>query len=119
MFHFVYADNRGNAYDHPEYLALGRLGQNIVEPDPEEFIPMPEGASLVLIPERTAIVADKTGSFQKYKGGLPVGALYLKGILEPSYQPLLMIKRSNPASLGYAAVAFKDNQFYVAHKYRH
>ena len=43
MFHFVYADNRGNAYDHPEYLALGRLGQNIVEPDPEEFIPMPEG----------------------------------------------------------------------------
>ena len=79
MFHFVYADNRGNAYDHPEYLALGRLGQNIVEPDPEEFIPMPEGASLVLIPERTAIVADKTGSFQKYKGGLPVGALLPQG----------------------------------------
>ncbi|NMA02742.1 MAG: radical SAM protein [Clostridia bacterium] len=117
MFHFVYADNRGNAYDHPEYLALGRLGQNIVEPDPGEFISMPEGASLVLIPERTAIVADKTGSFQKYKGGLPVGALLPQGYTRTLLPAFVNDKKGAILPLfGYAAVAFKDNQFYVAAK---
>lgn len=115
MFYFVYADQEGNAYDHHKYLALGRLGNNIVEPSPEEFIPMPEGASLVLIPGRTAIVADQTGNFQKYKGGFPVGALLPQGYTRTLLPAFVNDQKEATLPLfGYAAVAFKDNQFYIA-----
>ncbi len=46
----VYADEQGNLFDHPDYLALGRSGEMVVELLEDELIPLPEGATLVGLP---------------------------------------------------------------------
>ena len=50
MFNLVYADNHGKVYDDPRYGAISRTGSLLIEPTLEEFIPMPEGSSLVVLP---------------------------------------------------------------------
>lgn len=116
MFHFVYADNEGNAYDHARLFTVGRLGNSFVEPAEEEFIPLPEGACLMMIPERTAIVMDNKGDFKKYQGtGYVVGALLPQGYTRTLLPAFINDGQAAPLPLfGYAAVGFKDGKFYVA-----
>ena len=66
MFHYIYTDEEGElvAAD-TDFQALGRSGNDIVEPLPEEMIPMPPGATFVLIPDRQPIVS-KFNSFVPY-----------------------------------------------------
>lgn len=45
MYDFVFADNDGNGYIDENYRALGRLGESFVEINPDEMIPLPQGAS--------------------------------------------------------------------------
>ncbi len=76
MYHFVYADEDGNGYIDEKHYALGLLGNSFVEPAEEELIPLPEGASLTMIPDRQAVVMDKRGQFVPYQGaGWVMGAL--------------------------------------------
>jgi pyruvate-formate lyase-activating enzyme len=116
MFHFVYADKKGNAYDHGKLFLLGRLGDSFVEPTEEEFINLPQGATLTMIPNRTAIVMDRKGNFQKYSGeGFVVGALLPQGYTRTLLPAFVNDKKADPLPLfGYAAVGFKGGQFYVA-----
>ena len=58
MFHFVYADEDGNGYINEDYFGLGLLGASFVEPAEDEVIPLPEGASLTMIPNRTPLDID-------------------------------------------------------------
>lgn len=118
MFHFVYADKEGNAYNHPGLYALGRLGKNFVEPTEEELIPLPEGASLTMIPNRTAIVMDHEGNFKKYDDeGWAVGALLPQGYSRTLLPAFVNDHQEKMLPLfGYAMVAFKDGEFYVAAK---
>ncbi|MCL6479834.1 MAG: hypothetical protein K6T65_15795, partial [Peptococcaceae bacterium] len=53
----LYADAAGNFYDHPALRPVGRTGDIFVELNRGDFIELPPGSSLVLIP-----------------GGRPVGA---------------------------------------------
>ncbi|NLT94339.1 MAG: radical SAM protein [Clostridia bacterium] len=116
MFHFVYADEHGNAFDHPGLFALGRLGNSFVEPTEDEFIPMPQGTSLTLIPNRTAVVMDKKGQFKKYRGkGWAVGALLPQGYTRTLLPAFVNDAKAGPLPLfGYTAVGYKDGRFYVA-----
>ncbi|SMB88119.1 Pyruvate-formate lyase-activating enzyme [Desulfonispora thiosulfatigenes DSM 11270] len=118
MFHFVYADDEGNAYNHPNLLAVARLGASFVEPTEEELIPLPEGASLTMIPNRTPIVMDIEGNFKKYtKTGWAVGALLPQGYTR-TLLPAFVNDNAKPTLplFGYSMVAFKDGEFYVAAK---
>jgi pyruvate-formate lyase-activating enzyme len=116
MFHFVYADEQGNAYHHPGLFALGRLGNSFVEPAEEEFIPMPQGATLTLIPNRTAVVMDKHGKFIKYRGaGWAVGALLPQGFTRTLLPAFVNDSKASPLPLfGYTAVGYKNGRFFVA-----
>jgi len=116
VFHFVYADEEGNAYEHDELYSVGRLGNVFVEPTEEELIPLPEGASLIMIPQRTAVVMDKKGDFVKYQGeGQLVGALLPQGYTRTLLPAFIKDKTADQLPLfGYAAVAFNNGKFYAA-----
>lgn len=80
MFHFVYADEDGNGYIDEDYFGLGLLGASFVEPSDEEVIPLPEGASLTMIPNRAPVVINDEDQFVLYPGqGWVMGALLPQG----------------------------------------
>lgn len=113
----VYADAQGNVYDHPEYTALGRNGDMIVDIMENELIPLPEGATLVSLPNTRPVAVDSgSGDMVAVPDDVTaVGALLPQGftrLLLPSY-----VKTDKSESLplfGYTAVVWKDGQFYVA-----
>ncbi len=116
MYHFVYADEDGNGYIDEKHYALGLLGNSFVEPAEEELIPLPEGASLTMIPDRQAVVMDKRGQFVPYQGaGWVMGALLPQGFTR-TLLPAFLNKPDAPGLplFGYAAVCAKEGELYVA-----
>ncbi|KZE72091.1 radical SAM protein [Paenibacillus elgii] len=113
----VYADRDGNLFDHPEYTGLGRSGELVTEMMEDELIPLPEGATLVSLPDTRPIgVHKQTGEMQVMPGDFTaVGAL-----LPQSFTRLLLpgyVKADKSKVLplfGYTAVVWKDGGFYVA-----
>ncbi|GIP36561.1 radical SAM protein [Paenibacillus sp. J2TS4] len=113
----VYADSDGKVYDHPEYVALGRSGDMVVEIMEDELIPLPEGATLVSLPSTRPVYMDAaTGEMKALDASFQaVGALLPQGftrLLLPGY-----VKNDRSAVLplfGYTAVVWKDDGFYVA-----
>ncbi|MFZ3170984.1 MAG: radical SAM protein [Carboxydocellales bacterium] len=116
-FRLLYADAKGEVYDHPRYKVVGRTGDRFTEPLPEEMIPLPEGASLTLIPGGIPVGVDGKGAFRLVQGGeiYAVGALLPQGytrLLLPAYQ-----RQAGAMALpllGYSAVGIYQDQFYVA-----
>ena len=115
----VFADKNGQAFEDSRYLALGRTGNSIVEVISQEFIPLPSGSSLMVLPQRYPVGINRsTGSFSAITDeGLAVAALLPQGYtrtLLPAY-----VKQKNAQTLplfGYAAVAWhvEEERFYVA-----
>ncbi|MGI6344659.1 MAG: radical SAM protein [Bacillota bacterium] len=117
MFNATYADAQGNAYAAERHAPLGRVGNYIVELLPEQLIPLPPGASLVLLPERGAVGISPAGAFEP----LGAGCLALAALLPQGYTRLALpaFRRQDAGPLplyGYTAVAWRDGQFYVAAK---
>jgi pyruvate-formate lyase-activating enzyme len=113
----VYANKDGQVFDHPELLPVGRSGDHIVEILEEELIPLPEGATLVGLPDSRAVgMDDETGEMQ----ALPdewqaVGALLPQGFTRLLIPGFIKTNKSQLLPLfGYTAVAWKDGAFYVA-----
>lgn len=115
--YLVYADEQGNVFEHDELFALGRSGEMITELMEDELIPLPEGATLVSLPDTKPIGLDpETGEMIVVEGEasavgalLPQGftRLYLPGYVKKDKSKLLPI-------FGYTAVVWKDGGFYVA-----
>lgn len=109
-------------YDHRSLRATGRTGDRLVEVAEEELERMPEGASLVLVPGGVPVGITRAGRFSTLDRNpwvegraWAVGALLPQGYtrtLLPSY------KRSKKEKalplMGYAAVACRDGELYVA-----
>ncbi|MFF2158973.1 radical SAM protein [Paenibacillus chitinolyticus] len=113
----VYADPSGNVFDHPDYEALGRSADQIVELLEEELIPLPEGATLVSLPHTRAIgINTETGEMEVLPGDYAaVGALLPQGftrLMLPGY--VKTDKEEKFPLFGYTAVVWKDGAFYVA-----
>ncbi|ACS98821.1 radical SAM protein [Paenibacillus sp. JDR-2] len=113
----VYADEKGNVFDHPDYIALGRSGDMIVELMEEELIPLPRGATLVGLPHTRPVFMDPdTGDMKMLSGSYQaVGALLPQGYTRlalPSY--VKTDKNEKFPLFGYTSVVWKDGGFYVA-----
>ncbi len=54
----LFADPEGRIYEHPDLRALGLSGYDLVLPGPEDFIPLPEGSALYVLPERHPVGLD-------------------------------------------------------------
>ncbi|OAT79762.1 radical SAM protein [Desulfotomaculum copahuensis] len=63
MYRLVYAGAGGRFFDHPDLLAAGRTGDRFVEMTAAEMIPLPPGASLVLIPGGSPVGLRRRGGF--------------------------------------------------------
>jgi pyruvate-formate lyase-activating enzyme len=117
MMNAVYADKQGNVYDQPNYIALGRNGDVIVEIMDEELIPLPAGATLVSLPDTKPVVIDMDSDQMTTMPGdfESVGALLPQGytrLLLPAYVKTDKSKRL--PLFGYTAVVWKQDGFYVA-----
>jgi len=120
MFHLLYADNKGRIYDHPDLLAVGRTGNLLTGIDEAEAIPLPEGASLVLIPGGIPVGMNNRGQFSMMdadRSGQPVFAV---GVLLPqgftrTLLPGYRRQDKKPLPLfGYGAVGWKNGEIYAA-----
>lgn len=58
----LYADAKGNIYDHPELRMAGMNGPEAVLPEGRELIPLPEGSRLFTIPDTPPIAWDSRSS---------------------------------------------------------
>ena len=117
MFHFVYADEDGNGYINEDYFGLGLLGASFVEPGEDEVIPLPEGASLTMIPNRTPVVINDEDQFVLYpEEGWVMGALLPQGYTRTLLPAFVNKDGADGLPLfGYSAVfAAEDGELYVA-----
>ncbi len=119
MYKLLYADEQGRMFDYA-MAAVGRTGERLVEILDEDITPLPQGASLVLLPGSTPVGIGGSGAFklleQSPAGGpaRAVGALLPQGYtrtLLPGYRR----RETLPLPLmGYAAVAWREDRVYVA-----
>lgn len=122
MFQALYANEKNELLEHPGVAMLGRTGTSWVEPEEQEMIPLPKGASLVTVPHclpvgleqdrLTYFESDPSGRGQK---AYAVAALLPQGFTRTLW-PACVSSRSADSIplLGYAAVGFKNGQVYVA-----
>ncbi|WP_456370033.1 radical SAM protein [Thermodesulfatator atlanticus] len=54
----LFADRDGRIYDHPYLLAMGLSGYDVVLPQEEDFIPLPIGSALYVLPDRHPVGFD-------------------------------------------------------------
>ncbi|MEC0242655.1 radical SAM protein [Paenibacillus dokdonensis] len=114
--YLVYADEKGNVFDHPSLYGLARSGDMIVEILEDELIPLPDGATLVGLPNTRAIGMDpETGEMQPLPGDAQaVGALLPQGFTRlclPGY--VKTDKEYKLPLFGYSAVVWKEGRFYT------
>ncbi|WP_138756091.1 radical SAM protein [Paenibacillus sinopodophylli] len=112
----VYADENGNVFDHPDFIALGRSGDMIVEIMEEELIPLPNGATLVSLPFTRPIgLNPDSGEMQMLPGNAQaVGALLPQGFTRLCLPGYVKADKNEKLPLfGYTAVVWKDGGFYV------
>ncbi|AIQ61916.1 radical SAM protein [Paenibacillus stellifer] len=115
--HLVYADGQGNVYDHPELYGLARSGDMLVELLEEELIPLPEGATLSLLPCTRAVgMNPETGEMLPLPEDChAVGALLPQGFTRLCLPGYVKTDKAYKLPLfGYSAVVWKDGGFYVA-----
>jgi pyruvate-formate lyase-activating enzyme len=115
--YLVYADEKGQVYDHSELYGIARSGDHLVELLEDELIPLPAGATLVGLPNTRAVGMDPdTGEMQALPAGhQAVGALLPQGFTRfyvPGYTK--QDKTQLFPLFGYTAVVWKDGGFYVA-----
>lgn len=58
MPRLLFADDQGRVYDHPELLAAVRSGDEVRAPGGERPVPIPEGATLTMLPGRRPVGID-------------------------------------------------------------
>jgi len=121
MFLALYANEKGEVLEHPQYKMLGRSGMDWILPQQQEMIPLPRGASLVSIPGYFPVGIDsndKLKHIESAAGGhnlhaiaalLPQG--FTRTLLPACVSP---VKKTQLPLMGYAAVGFKDRNIWVA-----
>ncbi len=113
----VYSDKQNQVFEADQWYAVARSGDQLIEIMEEDLIPLPEGATLVALPDTKAIAMDpESGEFFTVEDDVnAVGALLPQGytrLLLPGY---IKRERSDAFPLfGYTAVVWKDGKFYVA-----
>jgi wyosine [tRNA(Phe)-imidazoG37] synthetase (radical SAM superfamily) len=117
MFCAVYANQKGNIYEDAGLGMLGRSGGEWLQPEPQEMMPLPAGASLVSIPGVAPVGLNAGGEaavVQKGQEVQAVAALLPQGFT----RTLLPAYAGTPGKVvplyGYAAVGFKHGRFYTA-----
>jgi len=123
MIRMLYALPSGEVYDDPQLQMLGRTGNQLVAPKPEELIPLPPGASLIMLNGRRPLGLDgPEQQVQTPPAGnageeiVAVGAILPQGYTRtylPATAPVAPAAKPLPL-FGYTAVGFDGKQIVVA-----
>ena len=119
-FLVLYANEKGQVIEHPQWTMLGRSGMEWVEPEREEMIPLPRGASLVSLPGQVpvALAGGQVRPLSLALDGRPaqaVAALLPQGFTRTLLPAGVSKLAQNELPLqGYAAVGFKNDKIWVA-----
>ena len=121
----LFADPKGNIYEHPELRMAGFWALEPAPLGPEDLIPMPEFSKLFYLPGCPPIGLDpKSGEMVELREveieGEEVACFAVSAFLEPGY-----VRTHLPAAnyggkgrilptWAYGAVGFKDEQYWVA-----
>lgn len=123
MYLTVYANKDGEIFEYPALTMLGRTGNDWLQPEEPEMMPLPEGAALVSIPGFLPVGLDGKSDLQLLEEDpycrnqmvQAVAALLPQGFTRTLLPACVKSEKQNVMpTMGYAAVGFKDNQFYVA-----
>jgi pyruvate-formate lyase-activating enzyme len=116
----LYANEKGEVIEHPRWNMLGRSGMEWVEPEREEMIPLPRGASLVAVPGQVPVMlaGDRVRPFGATPDGRAVqavAALLPQGFTRTLLPAYVRPPAHNDLPLqGYAAVGLKNDKIWVA-----
>lgn len=113
MITALFADDNGEIFDEPNFAGLGKIGDKNVVLKETDLIPLPEGADLMLLPERKAL-GYKNGKIVEIDGQavaaiLPAG--YTRTYL-PAYNDNFEVKQL--PLYGYTAVVLFQDELHVA-----
>jgi pyruvate-formate lyase-activating enzyme len=111
----LYADKDGKVYEDTSMYMAGRSGWDAVVPDLSDFIEMPIGGSLYVLPDRKAAGFDvTTGEYKVRENGFAVAAF-----VPPAHTTLFLsafecLPEAQTLPLFcYNAVGWLNNKFYV------
>ena len=117
----LYADERGNIFDHPRLHMAGMNGPEAVLPEDVELIPLPEGSRIFTIPATPPIAWDQgqnrfvtVDSVRQGKRRIPVQAV--SAFMAPGYMRTLLPacdysrKKDHLPLWSYTAVGWDEEQ---------
>lgn len=122
----VYADRRGNIVDHPRLQAVGSSAGRWVLPEAADWIPLPAGSELFLLPDRAPVGRDpRSGEFRAveqdpYGKGSSARLTAVAAFLCPAHTQLYSAAyRSRPGAailplFAYTAVGWQQERFVAA-----
>lgn len=116
MAFLLYARPDGKWYTEDQLKMAGRLGDRFVEPLPEELIPMPPGAGLVMVPGHYPVGIATNGDFKSMRKDpyTKEAVCALAALLPQGYTRTLVpafaasIKKRELPILGYTAVGMDE-----------
>lgn len=113
--YLIYADEQGQIFEDTALMVAGRSGFDIVALKPENFIELPAGSDLYVLPDRHPIgINPKTGTPALSKKGFAVSAQ-----MSPAHTMLFMAayQKTNSAKtlplFAYTCVGWLDGKYYV------
>ncbi|MCI8335650.1 MAG: radical SAM protein [Peptococcaceae bacterium] len=127
MISLLFAQENGELLDFPDLQMVARLGDELVVPEADELIPLPEGATLTMVPGRFPIGIDKKGNLmplkhhpylEKQEPVYAVAALLPQGFTR-TLLPAIASGHGDKRLplLGYTAVGIDENgQFWIGAK---
>jgi len=95
----IFANAKGEVFEHPRLLMLGRAANEVRLPRDEELIPLPQGSDLYLLPDRLPLGLDpETGSLEAvthdpYTG--EPGVLAVAAFMAPAHTGILTCAYEN------------------------
>jgi len=117
----LYADAKGNIYDHPELCMAGMNGPEAVLPESVELIPLPEGSRIFTIPDTPPMAWDEKrkqfitlDAVREGKRRLPIQAV--SAFMAPGYVRTLLPacdygrKKVHLPLWSYTAVGWDEEQ---------
>jgi len=117
----LYADAKGNIYDHPELCMAGMNGPEAVLPESVELIPLPEGSRIFTIPDTPPMAWDEKrkqfvtlDSVREGKRRVPIQAV--SAFMAPGYVRTLLPacdysrKKVHLPLWSYTAVGWDEEQ---------
>ena len=113
----VYADEDGNILDAPGMLGMGRTGRENILLKPEDLIPLPDSADLMLMPDHLAVGCSADGEM------MPISGLAVAAILPAGYTRLYLPAYERAAEAerlplyGYTAVVVYRDELCCAAVY--